>query len=235
MPAISPSTAYLTAATLNSLVFDIEQINSEIKQNIAINVIENIDAALKNKVRVYRQSGKGKWDAVLFGINISKNEYISIWDADMTVSYAEQSLIHERFLSNLLHMGASCLSTGNRMALREPGSMRFLNFMGNYFFSKLWSILFRRNIPDLLCGSKVFSKKILLNLPPRLIEKDPFGDFTIIAATMISGQTLEFQNLSYRARSYGQTNILRWSGGLKLLKFTTAFLKFHISFKSPKE
>ena len=200
----------------------------------AINAIQYLGAELKNKVQVCRQSGSGKWDAVLLGIDLSKNEHISIWDADMTVSYAEQSLIHERFLSNLQHLGASCLSTGNRMALREPGSMRFLNFMGNYFFSKLWSILFRKYIPDLLCGSKVFSKKILSNLPPKLIVKDPFGDFAIIAAAMVSGQNLEFQNLSYRARSYGQTNILRWSGGLKLLKFTAAFLNYRISYKSAK-
>jgi hypothetical protein len=67
------------------------------------------------------------------------------------------------------------------------------------------------------------------------MEKDPYGDFTIFASAIVSGQKIEFQNLTYRARSYGQTNILRWSGGLSLLNFTLSFfLKYKPMIKTKR-
>ncbi len=186
-------------------------------------------------IKVIKQSKIGKWNAIQEGIPIAKNSNLAIWDADLTVSFSEQCLIHERFLANYEHLGEFCLVTGNRMALREAGAMRVLNLLGNSLFSKLWSFLSGIYIPDLLCGSKVFSKGILSILPSTLTDKDPYGDFTIFASAIISGQKIEFQNLTYRARSYGQTNILRWSGGLSLLNFTLSFfLKYKSIIKSKR-
>ena len=187
------------------------------------------------EIKVIKQSKIGKWNAIQEGIPFAKNSILAIWDADLTVSFSEQCLIHERFLANYKHLGEYCLVTGNRMALREAGAMRVLNLLGNSLFSKLWSFLSGIYIPDLLCGSKVFSKKILSCLPSTLMDKDPYGDFTIFASAIVSGQKIEFQNLTYRARSYGQTNILRWSGGLSLLNFTLSFfLKYKSIIKSKK-
>jgi len=178
-------------------------------------------------IQVIQQSKVGKWNAVQEGMSLSNNDNIAIWDADLTVSFSEQCLIHERYIANIEHLGKTCLATGNRMALREAGSMRLLNQIGNSFFSKIWSILGKRYIPDLLCGSKVFSKTILTSISPYLLRRDPYGDFTIFAAAITNGVAIEFQNLTYRARSYGQTNILRWSGGLRLLDFTLRFFIHH--------
>ncbi len=193
----------------------------------AIEVSEKLKTLQGGNIQVIQQSKVGKWNAVQEGMSLSKNDSIAIWDADLTVSFSEQCLIHERYISNIEHLGKTCLATGNRMALREAGSMRFLNQIGNSFFSKIWSILGRRYIPDLLCGSKVFSKTILTSISQNLLRRDPYGDFTIFAAAITNGVAIEFQNLTYRARSYGQTNILRWSGGLRLLDFTLRFFIHH--------
>ena len=176
-------------------------------------------------IKVIKQSKTGKWNAVQEGIMLTSNEYVSIWDADLTVSFSEQCLIHENFVSNFQKFNVPCLSTGNRMSSREPGSMRILNFLGNSFFSKIWSLISGQHIPDLLCGSKVFSKYILETISKSLFQKDPYGDFVIFAAALNNGQKIEFQNLTYRPRIYGQTNILRWSGGIQLLIFTLYYIR----------
>jgi hypothetical protein len=67
----------------------------------------------------------------------------------------------------------------------------------------------------------------LTSISQNLLRRDPYGDFTIFAAAITSGVAIEFQNLTYRARSYGQTNILRWSGGVRLLDFTLRFFIHH--------
>ena len=190
---------------------------------IATDTKNSLSKSLSSQVQVIVQSGVGKWNAVLDGMTISKNKHIGIWDADMTVSFFEQSQIHHKYLVHYEKHQACCLSTGNRMSSKEPGAMRFMNIIGNYFFSFLWSFLGNQRIPDLLCGSKVFNKDILSILPKKLINYDPYGDFSIFASAILSKQKIEFLNLTYRARTYGQTNIMRWSGGVKLLRVTLLF------------
>ena len=176
-------------------------------------------------IHVQKQIGKGKWGAVKEGLTMTKNKYISIWDADLTVSFSEQSLIHDRFLSSLKHMGVDCLVIGDRMTFREPGSMRIANYFGNKSFALIWTFLARQKINDMLCGSKVFSTEILEFVPESLKIQDPYGDFTIVTGALLAKRKIEVQIVSYRARTYGQTNILRWSGAIQLFRFTISALK----------
>lgn len=184
-----------------------------------------IGRASEIEISVEKQDGSGKWGAVKEGLSLAKNKYISIWDADLTVSFSEQSLIHERFISSLKHVGVDCLVIGDRMTFREPGSMRIANYFGNRLFALLWSLLAKQKINDTLCGSKVFSAEILELVPESLKSKDPYGDFTIITGALLARRKIEVQIVSYRARTYGQTNILRWSGAVQLLKYTMSAVK----------
>jgi glycosyltransferase involved in cell wall biosynthesis len=178
------------------------------------------------KIDVLEQVNVGKWDAVLLGIQNAENGYISIWDADLTVSFSEQALIHERFISSIKHRGIPCLAMGERMTQREPGSMRFFNLLGNLLFAKAWSLMCKTDIKDMLCGSKVFESSSLSRVPSKILRGDPYGDFSIVFASVLSGYNIETQTLTYRARTYGQTNILRWSGAYALLKVTLLSLQY---------
>jgi hypothetical protein len=77
----------------------------------------------------------------------------------------------------------------------------------------------------MLCGSKVFSSEILEYVPESLKSKDPYGDFTIVTGALLAKRKIEVQIVSYRARTYGQTNILRWSGAVQLFNFTISAAK----------
>jgi glycosyltransferase involved in cell wall biosynthesis len=170
------------------------------------------------------QNGKGKWDAVTLGINNANNPYISIWDADLTVSPDEQEMIHNIFYKELENQ-QDVFATGNRMADREPGAMKFFNVIGNYFFGYLWNFTAKQAINDSLCGSKIFKKTHLATLPDEIKKLDPYGDFSIIAAALASKVKTISVPITYRARTYGQTNIARWRGGYQLFRI---WLRLHL-------
>ena len=60
--------------------------------------------------------------------------------------------------------------------------MRFLNYIANKLFSILFTWLLGQRFTDTLCGTKVISKKIILEQEKNedLGDFDPFGDFFII-------------------------------------------------------
>ena len=172
---------------------------------------------------LFKQKNKGKWDAVTLGIEKSSNDFISIWDADLTVSPEEQRMIHESFIDHS-KKGKDIFATGNRMSNREPGAMRFFNVLGNYFFGYLWNYTAKAQINDSLCGSKIFKKSNLDLLPQAIKNLDPYGDFSIIASEILNNSQTISVPVAYRARTYGQTNIARWQGGLELLRI---WIKLH--------
>lgn len=163
-------------------------------------------------IRAIQQDGKDKFNAVISGLKISSSEQIMIWDADGTVDFEDQMR-----LIALARKDPSALWTGDRLkGKREPGAMKPLNYLGNQAFSLLWAIIFLRKF-DTLCGTKIFSRNLLESCPDQIINRDPFGDFSLIAAAFISGSSVRSIPIHYLARSYGQTNIRRWSNGLQLL------------------
>lgn len=199
----------------------VEGNSSDKTHQIARDHLAELPADIKSLLLI--QKNKGKWDAVTLGIHNASHEYISIWDADLTVSPDEQELIHNSFYETL-NFTPDVFATGNRMADREPGAMKFFNVLGNYFFGYLWNFTARQPINDSLCGSKIFKKENLNVLPEKIKKLDPYGDFSIIAASIINKSKMISVPVTYRARTYGQTNIARWQGGLELLRI---WIKLH--------
>ena len=110
--------------------------------------------------------------------------------------------------------------------------MRFLNLLGNKFFSAAFSWLLGQPIRDTLCGTKVLWKSDY----ERIAEGrsyfgnfDPFGDFDLLfGAARLNLKIVEVP-IRYRSRRYGETNISRWSHGLLLLRmvlFAARRIKF---------
>jgi hypothetical protein len=115
---------------------------------------------------------------------------------------------------------------------QEDEAMRFLNFLGNKFFSLAFSWLLDMPIKDTLCGTKVLTKYDYERISANrhyFGDFDPFGDFDLIFGAV--KLNLKFADLPvhYGERSYGETNISRWTHGLLLLKmfvFALRKLKF---------
>ncbi|CAN2170737.1 WcaA Glycosyltransferases involved in cell wall biogenesis [Candidatus Nanopelagicaceae bacterium] len=183
-------------------------------------VAQKIGQENPKKVKVFKQVGRGKFDAVLLGARNSLGKYIAIWDADGTVSLQNNSEIIQICVKTELPV------MGDRLRGEiSPGAMRPLNWIGNWAFAILWAPILGKKPTDMLCGTKILPRELFLELPKDLIQGDPYGDFALIGFARLKGYSVVSHVVDYKARAYGETNIHRWSGGFQLLKATLLVYK----------
>jgi hypothetical protein len=120
--------------------------------------------------------------------------------------------------------GSSAFIDGVRLVYpMQDDAMRFMNLLGNKFFSMIFTWLLGQPIRDTLCGTKVLwredYKKIEKNRS-YFGDFDPFGDFDLLfGAAKLKLKIMEIP-IRYGARHYGSTNISRWRHGWLLLKMS---------------
>jgi hypothetical protein len=114
----------------------------------------------------------------------------------------------------------------------EKQAMRFLNLVGNKFFSLAFSWLLGQSIKDTLCGTKVLWKTDYEAIAANRTffgDFDPFGDFDLIFGAVKLNLKITDLPIRYRERTYGSTNIQRWKHGwllVKMVVFAARRLKF---------
>ena len=187
------------------------------------NTFETIEVLLErfeNKnCRLFRQSGRGKGDAVRLGFDEAAGDILMILDADMTVPPEDL----KRFY-NAIVGGRGEFINGVRLVYPLANqSMRFFNIIGNKFFSLAFSWLLGQPIKDSLCGTKVLWRRdyeAIVKNRAYFGDFDPFGDFDLLFGAAKLNLKIAEMPIRYRARSYGNTNIDRWRHGWLLLKMT---------------
>ena len=129
--------------------------------------------------KLFRQTGKGKGDAVRLGFNEAAGDILMILDADLTVPPEDLPRFYEALMS-----GKAEFANGVRLVYpMEGNAMRFLNLLGNKFFSVVFSWLLGQPIKDTLCGTKVLWKEDYRRIAENRAyfgDFDPFGDFDLI-------------------------------------------------------
>ena len=164
-----------------------------------------------------QQDGVGKGDAVRLGFANSSGDVLMILDADLTV--APEDL--PRFFAALVN-GQGELINGVRLVYpMEDSAMRFWNFLGNKFFSVVFTALLGQPVKDTLCGTKVLYRSDYERIAKNrafLGKLDPFGDFDLLFGAARIGLKILDLPIRYGRRSYGTTNISRWRHGWLLLR-----------------
>jgi SAM-dependent methyltransferase len=180
------------------------------------------------RAKLLRQTGRGKGDAVRLGFAHATGDILAILDADLTMPPEELS----RFVE-ALRSGHGEFINGVRLVYpMEQNSMRFLNLVANKFFSLAFSWLLDQPIKDTLCGTKVLWRKDYERIAANrdyFGDFDPYGDFDLIFGAAKMNLRIIDMPMRYRARTYGETNIHRWSGGwllLRMVAFAARRLKF---------
>ena len=242
-PSISnPSISVVIAARneaghIEQLIERIPKIGSHteiifVEGNSSDNTYDEIQAAITRHpqldIKLFMQTGKGKGDAVRLGFEKSIGDILIILDADITVPPEDLP----RFYNALANGDAEFINGVRLVYPMEDKAMRFLNLLGNKFFSAMFSWLLGQPIRDTLCGTKALWKNDYQRIADGrnyFGDFDPFGDFDLLfGAAKLNLKILEIP-IRYRARVYGETNISRWSHGLLLLRmvvFAAKRIKF---------
>lgn len=179
-------------------------------------------------IKVMRQEGKGKGDAVRKGFAAASGDVLMILDADISVPPEELPMFFDTLAS-----GRGEFINGSRMVyLMDKRAMRFLNLLGNKAFGLVFTYLLSQRFRDTLCGTKVLLRADYERIAANRSyfgDFDPFGDFDLLFGAARASLKIVDVPVHYKARTYGETNISRFRHGLILLRmclFAARKIKF---------
>ena len=178
-----------------------------------------IDAYPQKDIKMVVQAGKGKGDAVRTGFARASGDILMILDGDLTMPPEDLPKFYEAVAGDLGEFINGC----RLVYPMEKEAMRFLNLLGNKFFSMMFTWILNQRFKDTLCGTKVLLRKDYEKIQANRSyfgEFDPFGDFDLIFGAVKQNLKVVEVPIRYRERTYGSTNISRFRHGWLLLKMT---------------
>jgi SAM-dependent methyltransferase len=168
-------------------------------------------------IKVLKQDGKGKGDAVRKGFAAATGDVLMILDADLTMPPEALPKYHA-----VIETGKAEFVNGTRLIYpMENEAMRPLNLIANRCFAYLFSYLVNTRLTDTLCGTKVLLRKdyeVLARERNYFGNFDPFGDFDLIFGAAKQNLKIIETPIHYKARTFGETQISRFRDGWLLLK-----------------
>ncbi len=179
-----------------------------------------IEAHPERSIKLIHQGDSvGKGDAVRKGFAAATGDLLVIQDADLTAPPEDLPKFFKAYRE-----GKGEYINGSRLVYPlEKQAMRFLNLLGNKFFSMLFTWLLGQRFRDTLCGTKMISRKdyeLIAANRSYFGDFDPFGDFDLIFGAVKQNLKIVEVPVTYRARTYGTTNISRFRHGWLLLKMS---------------
>ena len=179
-------------------------------------------------IKMLKQQTRGKGGAVREAFAAATGDLLFILDADLTMPPEELPKFYEAARS-----GTAEFVNGVRLVYpMEDQAMQFLNMLANKAFGLSFSWLFGQKIKDTLCGTKVLFRAdydAIARNRSYFGDFDPFGDFDLLFGSAKLNLRMLDLPIRYRARTYGSTNIHRWSHGwllLRMVLFAARRLKF---------
>jgi 2-polyprenyl-3-methyl-5-hydroxy-6-metoxy-1,4-benzoquinol methylase len=180
-------------------------------------------------IKVMKQTGKGKGNAVREAFAVATGDILMILDADLTTPPEDMPKFYEALRNNKGEFINGC----RLVYPMEKEAMRFLNYLANKFFGWFFSYLLGQRLKDTLCGTKVLFRKdydrIIANRS-YFGDFDPFGDFDLLFGAAKLNLKITEVIVHYRDREYGSTQISRFSHGWLLIKMSL-FAARKIKFK----
>lgn len=191
--------------------------------------IERLPGDFPNRrIKVLRQTGKGKGNAVREGFAAATGDILMILDADLTMPPEELPKFYE-----VISSGHAEFANGVRLVYpMDQEAMQFLNLCANKAFGLIFTWLIGQPLKDTLCGTKVLSRAHYVRIAAQRSyfgDFDPFGDFDLLFGAAKLNLRIADVPIRYRERTYGTTNIQRWSHGwllLRMVAFAARKLKF---------
>jgi len=188
--------------------------------------VEEIERCMKLRpgMRILHQVGRGKGDAVRMGFAAAQSDVLMILDADLTVPPEDLPRFYDAVAE-----GKAEFVNGSRLVYPMEGkAMRFLNLLGNKFFSLAFSAILEQRLKDTLCGTKVLRRDHYQRIAQGRAffgDFDPFGDFDLLFGAAKQNLKIVDMPVRYRARTYGDTKIDRFREGFLLLRMTWLALR----------
>ena len=99
----------------------------------------------------------GQGGAFLKALEIAQGDVIITLDADYTVNPSEI----EKIVTPIFNDEADFVNTSRFIYSMEKGAMTFSHKIGNKFFTLLTSLVIKKYLTDVFCGTKAFKRDLL--------------------------------------------------------------------------
>ncbi len=182
----------------------------------------------ERRILTLKQQSKGKGGAVREAFAVATGDILFILDADLTMPPEELPKFYA-----VARTGLADFVNGVRLVYpMQEEAMQFLNMIANKTFGILFTWLLGQSVKDTLCGTKVLYRKDYEEIARNRSffgDFDPFGDFDLLFGAAKLNLRIVDLPIRYQARTYGSTNINRWSHGwllLRMVLFAARRLKF---------
>ncbi|PQV43107.1 S-layer glycoprotein N-glycosyltransferase AglJ [Methanohalophilus euhalobius] len=209
-------------ATIGQLI---EDFNTEGFGNIFVidgNSSDDTQEIAKNMgARVVAQTGKGKGQAVQDALAMIDDPYVIMIDGDGTYLAKD---VHS--MLEPLEAGRADHVIGNRFADFDPGAFTKLNLIGNKILNKFFSVIYRKNLVDILSGYRGFTNQAIREL--ELHETGFEIESEIAVDSMKKEHRVEVVPITYRPRpDEGDTKLNPLKDGFGIGSTIYKMAKFH--------
>jgi SAM-dependent methyltransferase len=180
------------------------------------------------RIKIAVQTGTGKANAVREGFEMAEGDILMILDADLTTPPEDMPKFYQAISRNRGEFINGC----RLVYPMEEEAMQLLNYLGNKFFSWLFSFLLDQHVKDTLCGTKVLLKSDYEKIKSNrkyFGDFDPFGDFDLLFGASKLNMKITEIPVRYRQREYGSTQISKFRHGWLLIRmslFAAVKIKF---------
>jgi Glycosyl transferase family 2 len=181
-------------------------------------------------IRIFKQVGQGKGDAVRLGFSYATGDIGMILDSDLAVGPEELPKFY-----HALRDGLGDVINGSRLIYpMQNKATPWLNYLVNHIFALIVSWIIGQRVTDTLCGTKVVWREDYerIMMEGSLLGNDPFGDFKVLfGAARLSKKIIDMP-VHYKNRVYGSSQIGSYFyNGLLLLRLCWHAL-YHFKLKS---
>jgi dolichol-phosphate mannosyltransferase len=179
------------------------------------------EIANKMGARVVAQTGKGKGQAVQDALAMIDDPYVIMIDGDGTYLAKD---VHS--MLEPLEAGRADHVIGNRFADFDPGAFTKLNLIGNKILNKFFSVIYRKNLVDILSGYRGFTNQAIREL--ELHETGFEIESEIAVDSMKKEHRVEVVPITYRPRpDEGDTKLNPLKDGFGIGSTIYKMAKFH--------
>ncbi|MFW5986939.1 MAG: S-layer glycoprotein N-glycosyltransferase AglJ [Methanohalophilus sp.] len=179
------------------------------------------EIAKKKGARVVAQTGKGKGQAVQDALAMIDDPYVIMIDGDGTYLAKD---VHA--MLKPLETGRADHVIGNRFADFDPAAFTKLNLIGNKILYRFFSVIYRKNLVDILSGYRGFTKQAIREL--ELHEAGFEIESEIAVDSMKKEHRVEVVPITYMPRpDEGDTKLNPLTDGFGIGSTIYKMAKFH--------
>ena len=204
---------YNEERTLSALLKKLDRLDD----NIEIIIIDDgsndgsdlVLANLKDYNVLRNESNIGKGASILKGVNSAKKENIILMDGDLEIDIDDIPKLITRF------------KTSNKDAIvgvrwKKDDDYKFeINTIGNYLINRLFNIVFKSKLNDVLCCVKILDKNLFKSLD---IQSKGFSvEAETMAKLVLRKASIEEVNIEYTRRTQEEGKKLRISDSWNII------------------